>query len=312
MKLMFRHLVVFVAGACACALATLGMLHLTQPPELPALRELAVRWPWPFGQSSSEGMRFDGDLRLVAARGKVFSECPKQDATTAVILTAGQSNAANHAGQKYISRHPGQVLSFFDGKCTAAKSPLLGATGRWGEPWTPLGDRLIESAAFERVIFVPTAIGGSSIARWSQGGDLNIMLRHALANVQPHLRITHVLWQQGESDFQFDTSAEHWRSGFGSMLRTLRDNHVDAPVFVAVSTRCDNAMTNWAPDNPIARAQRAVVDESQFVQAGVDADSLLTGMDRYDDCHLSASGIDKLVNGWANAIKSVQRNQVAR
>ena len=183
-----------------------------------------------------------------------------------------------------------------------ARSPLIGNSGHWGEPWTPLGDTLIEGGYFESVIFVPTAIGGSSIARWSAGGDLNLMLQRVLFDVVPRLTITHVLWQQGETDFQLGTTAQAWQNGFADLVATLRHAQVNAPIFVAIASRCEKTGINWKPSNPITSAQRAVVDEARGIRTGVDADTLLVNEDRYDDCHLSASGIEKLVQGWANAI----------
>ena len=35
---------------------------------------------------------------------------------------------------------------------------------------------------------------------------------------------------------------------------------------------------------------------------GADADALLTGVDRFDDCHLSATGVDKITDDWASVL----------
>ena len=278
---------------------------------------LAIAQPGIFVQKAIatveiDGRTFDQNKRLVSVRGTVLAQCPSQNSRTAVILVAGQSNAANYAGQKYTTQYPNDVFSYLDGQCAIAQSPMLGNSGEWGEPWTPLGDRLIESGAFERVIFVAAAIGGSDIARWSKGGELNIMLAQVIETVSPRLHITHVLWQQGESDFELGTTEEHWKNGFASMLATVRNAKVEAPVLVAIASRCDKAGKHWSPDNPVTKAQRAVVNEAQGVHVGVDTDAILGTIDRYDDCHLSASGVEKLVDGWAGAIMQVQRKQATR
>ena len=56
---------------------------------------------------------------------------------TAVLLIGGQSNAANFAGQAYRSDHGARVQNFYDGKCFAAASPLLGGDSSDGERTKP-------------------------------------------------------------------------------------------------------------------------------------------------------------------------------
>ena len=58
--------------------------------------------------------------------GKIEVQCPKQTQRTAVLLIAGQSNAANSAAQRHETRHPDRVLNFMGGRCYVAASPLLG------------------------------------------------------------------------------------------------------------------------------------------------------------------------------------------
>jgi len=51
------------------------------------------------------------------------------------------------------------------GKCFAATDPLLGADGLGASFATRLGDILIQSGQFKRVIIAPMAIGGASISQ---------------------------------------------------------------------------------------------------------------------------------------------------
>ena len=48
-----------------------------------------------------------------------------------------------------------------------------GPTARWGETWTLLGTKLIQSGLYRAVVLIPAAVGGSSVHRWADGGDLN-------------------------------------------------------------------------------------------------------------------------------------------
>ena len=122
---------------------------------------------------SSRPFAADSAGRLTSYAGKIEIQCPKQTERTAVILIAGQSNAANNAAQRHKTRYPDRVLNFAGGRCYIAASPLLGSTGFAGEYWTLMADELIDTGAFDHVILSPVAVGASSIAQWAQGGALN-------------------------------------------------------------------------------------------------------------------------------------------
>jgi hypothetical protein len=99
-------------------------------------------------------------------------------------------------------------------------------------------------------------------------------------------------------------SAEGYTRSFRSLIDTLSEAGVRAPVFLAVATRCD---TPWTPDNPVARAQRALVDDRRIF-LGADTDALVTASDRRDDgCHFAASGQAKAAETFARAIARVRR-----
>ena len=77
--------------------------------------------------------------------GKIEIQCPEQTRGTAVILIAGQSNAANSGAQRHNTRYPDRVLNFAGGRCYVAASPLLGSNGFAGEYWTLMADQLIDA-----------------------------------------------------------------------------------------------------------------------------------------------------------------------
>lgn len=244
--------------------------------------------------------RFDSFGRLTGWSGKTEIACPVQDERTAVVLFIGQSNQANNAGQRAESQFGESVAAWFDGKCTVAASPLLGTTGAMGEPLTPFANKLVAQGVYDRVVLVPSAIGGTKIERWTKGGDLNAMMMRTLDELQKNYRITHVVWHQGEDDFRQETSPDSYGRMFNEMVETLRRRNVGAPILVSVATRCDDD-SKWSSDNPIARAQRVLVDESRGIFAGVDTDELLMPVDRYDECHFGASGVDK----YADALVAI-------
>ena len=221
-----------------------------------------------------------------------------------MLVLAGQSNWGNLGGQRVASHHPDQVVSYFNGRCGPAQSPLLGTSEGRGNSGPLLADRLIDSGQFDSVVLVPAAISASTIDRWRQGGDLNPLLVQAVRDVKSRYKITHVLWHQGESDYR-RTKQEDYARGFASVVTSLRAEGVEAPILAAVTTKCLYTV-DFDPNDPVALAQRALPDPSQKIFAGPDTDALVLDEDRYDGCHFGASGMEKFANAWAEAIAAVK------
>lgn len=215
---------------------------------------------------------------------------------TMVLLSLGQSNGANHGESRMVPRAGVDNFNTADGKCYAAKDPLLGPTGTDGSPWTRLGDRLLEEGIYDRVLVAAIAVGGSRIERWAPGGDLNGRLAWtAKALDSAGIRVTHVAWHQGESNS--DDTEEEYTAAFGEVLRTLRDLGIDAPVFPAVATICFDAGSD-----EIRRAQAALPGLYPGVFPGPNTDALDRFEHRHDLCHLSTLGLDLHAELWLAAL----------
>ena len=254
-----------------------------------------------------EALRFRGTFgeagRLIAYPGKTEVKCPAPGPDTAVVLAIGQSNIANQAENRITSHYASEVVNFFEGKCYRAESPLLGATAEEGEFLTLLGDRLVDDGAYRNVVIVTSAVGASGIARWRKGGELNGLMLHALTGLLPGYRVTQMLWMQGEADYAIGTAPALYTDDFHSLLGTLSAGGVTAPVFIAIATRC---VSSWKPDNPIAAAQRALVD-NRHVFLGADTDALVGTADRRPDgCHFGGRGQVKAADAFVSAIEKVR------
>ena len=163
-------------------------------------------------------------------------ETPVRSRTkTAVLLLVGQSNAAAIIRASAIKALTTGWLILSDGRCYRAASPLLGADGQGGETWTLLGNKLVQSGLYRTVILIPAAVGGSSVRRWAEGGDLNAMLVAVIRAVKARYTITAVLLDQGATDFALGTPEGEYRSDLKSMIDTVRAQGVHAPFFI---TRC--------------------------------------------------------------------------
>jgi len=284
-----RIVVLFLTLIISCGVSlTIGLYAgVTRVWPVPKLRLLAAT-----GEQSLAGTDRFG--RLLSYPGKIEITCPIQNEGTAVLLLVGQSNAANYQGQRYQSVDD-RVVNFVDGRCYRAASPLLGADGQEGETWTLLGNRLVQSGLYRTVILIPAAVGGSSIRRWADGGDVNAMLVAVIGAVKARYTINAVLLDQGATDFTLGTTEDQYRSDLKSMIDSVRAQGVHAPFFI---TRCSVGGPNWAEDNPVARAQASLADSRDAIFDGPNTDRDITQLDRYDGYHFGASGQEKFADAW--------------
>ncbi len=230
---------------------------------------------------------------------KMRSACDEiVDDKTMVALVFGQSNSANHGGAMYESKRA--VFNFFEGACYKASDPLLGATGTYGSPWSRFGDKVISSNLYEKVLLVPIGFGGSEIKRWDIGGDLHKRITDIIKHLKAkNIIVTHMLWHQGESDARLSTSKDKYKEIFLSMLSKIREYGVDAPMYIAVATRCSGRGVNVE----IQAAQSELVDTEKGIYGGPNTDDINLVGDRFDGCHFSGIGLDKHANKWLLSIQ---------
>ncbi len=223
-----------------------------------------------------------------------------------VALVFGQSNAGNW-GERPISAGP-NVFVFFRGRYEPARDPLPGANGEGGSPWTRLGDKLIAAGMYDRVVFVPAAIGATEIAQWSPGGILHEdLLRNVKEAQQARLVFTHLLWHQGESDAYLKTSKRDYTTRFVGMLAAIRNLGVKAPAFVALATRCGD----YPPEPVVRAAQIGLRNRALGIFAGPDTDQL--GLEfRHDGCHFSDAGLDAHAELWMQTIRAYDASRAAK
>lgn len=306
-----------VCGAALIAIyfvGGMGARHEIFPwPQLSALRKTVV------GEKPAPPSRytFDDKERLIGDESKTSVTCPTQTDRTAVMLILGQSNAANDGGQRHRSNYGARVVNAFDKRCFVAASPLLGSTDTKGEYWTLLGNNLIASGQYDSVILAPLAYSGSEVARWAPGGDINPVLVDTMKQLQDsNYRITSVLWVQGEADLVLGTTAEAYQQRFMSMVGTLRQHGVEAPVYISTASKClepsNGGFKEHIPDNPIVRAQLALSKNGHGIREGVNSDALLDGDDRYDDCHIGGTGAEKVSRAWLNLLRGGSRLEASR
>ncbi len=223
----------------------------------------------------------------------------------AILFTFGQSNSANFGETRYTATQNVLNFNIHDGKCYPSADPLFGADGDGGSVWGRLGDQLVASGAFDRVLIIPFGIGGTSLREWTTGGRLHPRVQYAAQQLQlAGIAPTHVLWHQGEDDARAGTSSSDYINMFTALVKALRDYGITAPVFPAVASICDSLGSD-----AIRSAQRALPEHIAGVHAGPDTDSLSDMRDRFDYCHFSDRGLQAHAELWKEVILSFERGR---
>jgi len=220
---------------------------------------------------------------------------------TLILITSGQSNMASVGPSSYTPTNASKIdnLNIYDGAIYASADPLLGQTYApgYGVGSIPprIADKLITNNKFDRVILVPVASGGSSIAMWVSGGPLYMrhcvaMHRLAARGIVPRMSgVTFALvWGQGESDS--GTAQSTYQTQFGQIVTKLKNcpnlsSQFNGRIFVTKQTMITNVV-----NATVQAAQAALVDNVSIFSGG-DIDALTGATNRQvDGTHLNATG----------------------
>lgn len=228
----------------------------------------------------------------------------QQDGKTMIALTFGQSNAGNY-GQRAYTPHNAAVYNYYKGKLYTAKDPLFGATRTIGNGsvWSRLGDMLIDSGLYSKVIIIPIAVGGSSIERWATGDCFDKLQQTLNYLDSQHIRLTHIFWHQGETDNILNTSTAKYMEQLGIILQTIRKTQ-SADLYISLASFYSGSVTKpLGVDIAIRKAQQEFINENKTVLEGPDTDTLIHAIHRYDSVHFSDFGIQAFARLWLKAIK---------
>ena len=231
---------------------------------------------------------------------------PTTTRKTIIAFVFGQSNAANHAGEKFFSNNT-HIFNYWNEQYYVASDPLLGSTGSAGSVWTLTANKLIKEKTADAVILVPAAVAGTSVADWRPGGRLNEMFENRLKSaLKNNLAITHFFWHQGEADNPIGGHSRlelaDYEVGMKKIIAQTKKYFPQSKFFVAIATRCDYSRP---VSIPLQNIQRSLA-KMNGVFVGPNTDNI--GLeDRYDDCHFSGNGLEKHSNSWLSAINQSQR-----
>jgi hypothetical protein len=222
--------------------------------------------------------------------------CTPLGANAAVIVVLGQSNAGNFGAGRYVATEAVDNFDVQSGKCFAAADPLLGADGYGASFATRLGDILIQSGQFSRVVIAPMAIGGVSIAQINSSyidKTDNLIAKLKTANLIP----THVLFEQGETDAALDTTESQYLASLHDVVRRFRSAGFQAPFFVSETTKCDEFDSKNVA--AIRSAQKSAVNAELNIRRGPDTDMIGDSGRSESKCHMNEAGVLANAALWA-------------
>ncbi len=226
---------------------------------------------------------------------KTVIDCPSRDAL--VIVTGGQSNAANSYGDVDSTETDPQLAMVHGGKCYALESPVLGATARGESLWPRLGQALANR--YDRpVVFINGAVGTTQVSDWldDRSGYLE-RINSSISDAQqlgyqPNL----VLWIQGETDAGIKVDPEAFKNDFESLIgkvdSVIAKGGAAADWVLYRSSYCKGRENN-GPELEAAIAQ-LTEEKGDRLYLG----PTLTPYDdtyRWDGCHLNRKGRDRLI-----------------
>lgn len=233
---------------------------------------------------------------------------------TLVLIAAGQSLATNNVATTFTPANPAKLdnFSWHNGVLVNGATPTIGVPGTLVNFNLAVADGVISNGKFDRVILVPAAVPGVSIANWvdetAVGGTetaayyrmiLSAVLKLRSQGVTPQTPGVKFLikWNQGESDTQQSTSQADYQTRF-TRLMSLCGPLDGAKWMVARETRYIGNNSS-----AVQAAQTALVNNVNIF-SGENMDSIGAG-GRTDDTHLNSTGYTSAVSMGISAITSI-------
>jgi Carbohydrate esterase, sialic acid-specific acetylesterase len=237
-------------------------------------------------------------LRVVSALSdREERPCISVEDSVAIIVVQGQSNAGNSGtGSRYTPREAVDSFDPESGKCFSATDLLPGADGSGSTFVTRLGDILIQSGKFKRVIVVSIAVGGASLAELTST-HLNRIENLIVKLNRSHLVPTHFLFEQGETDAALKTTEAEYLVSLKTLVKKFRSAGFQAPFYIALATKCDEVH----PKNILAirSAQANSADVDLNIRRGPDIDMIGNDGRARGNCHMNEVGTLAQAALWA-------------
>jgi hypothetical protein len=227
-------------------------------------------------------------------------ELPKPLVTTKTVVAFafGQSNAANSSTARNLILDD-RVLNYWDGKFYMTSDPLIGSTGGGGSVWTVVAYKLMQMGFADKVILISSAVGGTSVVDWTNGGELyQTMVKRLDEAVREGLSVNYFLWHQGETDHPSagGVGLVEYEKGVKQIISLTKKYFPTSKFFVSIATRCGNL----GPSKELQNTQKNL-SKLKGVYLGPNTD-VIGDEGRYDRCHLSEAGLNTHSDMWVKAL----------
>ena len=220
-------------------------------------------------------------------------DCPEPE-DAEVIVSFGQSNAANSGGYRHLNSDP-KILNFFAGHCYVASDPMLGASANRGSLWIPIA-RAYQSD--KTIVLVTFAVGATKVEQWL---DPSVLGAHFDSNMsslsEAGFTPDTMIWFQGESDH--DSDPIKYEEDLHTLLSSVSSRYPNTKLAISGTSYCAQHSSPKIVD-----AQRSVASRLESTWLGV-TDEIIGSENRYDDCHLSQLGMERVANQFAKALKKL-------
>ncbi len=239
--------------------------------------------------------------------------CPDPASDPIVIVTGGQSNAANSLGPILDVIGNARNAQVFGERCYALESPVLGATSNAIAVWPKLGD-LLERETGRPVVFINGAVGGSQIGDFidhRSGYLARLTNRIGEANalgLEPDIAI----WIQGTTDASTGMDPDRYLADQKKVIAGIESavsGKAALDWVIPLNTVCDG----WIGNGPAIERKL-----SEFTSLPGDRVHLGPRMSDYgpelyrDDCHLNLAGRNRLARDLLSTLLPILNARAAQ
>ena len=218
----------------------------------------------------------------------------KETDSLGVYVTYGQSNTTNSGQYGYKTKF--NVYEYHNKKIYKYEDPTIGGgiTSHGGTVWGILGDLLIESKKYNKVIFSISGKGGQTIKQLSNGINYDRLLKDYTFLKKKFGKVDGILFHQGESNNFRLAGSEYYYEDFKSFLEKMISDSINSKIYLSRAS-----YIVYGDDKELIKIQNNIINDFKQVMEGPYTDKFNLKEDRLPDgTHFSLLGYEKFAKEW--------------